>query len=948
MALRQLARNSRKGNSRANGRKQASKTKHVRCTAKHSDRLEAHWSGSAVRAAFLRFFEQRGHLVQASARLIPEDPTVLLTMAGMLPYKPCFLGSKTPPAARVTSAQRCVRTGDLSNVGITARHLSFFEMLGAFSFGDYFKQTAIEYAMQLAVGVYGLDSSRIWISVLEGDTEAIDSWVSNGIPRERIQELGAGENFWAAGPTGPCGPCSEMHYDFQPEQGIADANVAQDDDRFLEFYNLVFVESDRLPDGSLRPLERKCIDTGLGLERLVQILQNKRTAFGTDLLSPLVESARSVQHPGFVPTESDVDEVDRRLRVVSDHTRALVHLIGDGVAFSNTGRGYVARRLCRRAVREARLSGLQNGAIASLVPKAIELAAEADPDLAKRAEKGAQHAIQREESRFNNTLERGEKLLQKVLADAKESESQLVPGDKAFELYDAHGFPLELTREAASADGLEVDEEGFERCMEAQRERARLASGPTATLREEYAAGEAAPQAEHLHGTEFLGYDMLERSASITAIAWRVESEKGTLVLDETPFYPEGGGQVADTGTIECSAKGIVARVVDVQIGTNDAYEHAIEVVEHGIGKLESGDQVVARVDGEARRRAAMHHTATHLLNAALREQLGEGVTQAGSLVATDRLRFDFTCPRDVSADDLQRVEDRVNEWIVSDLPISTSEMHFEDAREQGACFLPGEEYMENVRVVRVADGVSLELCGGTHAKSTGELGGMRLTSEEAIAAGVTRVEAVAGPALADLARKRDESVREACSQLKCNADTMVERVKSLADARAQAEQRSKELSQRLAALEGRLVASREHIEYPANGAVSAVFVELDSNVGTDCLRDAADAALKQLGDSGVAVVALREEQKASIAVAASDAATKAGVHAGKLASDAAQEINGGGGGKPRTAQAGGKVPERVPYALSRARAWLDENVQADASINSSDAAEQAQAASSA
>jgi alanyl-tRNA synthetase len=884
-----------------------------------------------VREAFIQFFERRKHVRQPSARLIPDDPSVLLTMAGMLPYKPCFLGQKRPPAPAVTSSQRCVRTDDLSNVGATSRHLSFFEMLGAFSFGAYFKQSAIAFAYELATSTFSLNPERIWISVLAGDSDAHNLWQQCGIPPDRIQQLGPDENFWSSGPTGPCGPCSEMHFDFFPERGTSGADLANDEDRFLEFYNLVFIESDRLPDGSLRPLENKCVDTGLGLERLVQILQNTSSPFETDFLSPLVESARSMRSSLSASAHSsenvDADADRQRLRVVADHTRALVHLIGDGVAFSNTGRGYVARRLCRRAVREARLAGLRKGAITSLVPNAIDLAAEADPELAERARQKAEMAIKREEDRFNATLERGEKVVEKVLAEARDSADKTISGERAFELYDAHGFPMELTREAAAAEGIAVHEEGFKMCMEAQRERARQASGPTAKLREEFAAGEAAPQQEDDRGTNFLGYEMLERSATLNAIAWRTENEKGTVVLDETPFYPEGGGQIADTGTIVCEAKGAVARVRDVQIGSNSGYEHAIEVVEGGSTPLEAGDHVIAKVDVEARRRAAMHHTATHLLNAALRELLGEGVTQAGSLVDTDRLRFDFTCPRDVSADDLQRVEDRVNEWIVSDLPISTREMHFEDAREEGACFLPGEEYMEHVRVVSVAEGVSLELCGGTHAKSTGELGGLRLTSEEAIAAGVTRVEAVAGPALADLARHRDESVRQTCSELKCNADTMVERVRSLADARAHAEQRSKELSQQLAAVEGRLIASDDCIE-KIGPSLSAVIAEVDSSVGTDCLRDAANAAVNQLGEDSVAVIAIREEQKASIAVAVSkSAADNAGVHAGKLASDAAQEIGGGGGGKPQIAQAGGKDSDRLPEALQRAREWLMANV---------------------
>ncbi|WP_216900832.1 alanine--tRNA ligase [Synechococcus sp. CCY 9618] len=880
-------------------------------------------SGAEIRSAFLGFYEQRGHRPMASASLVPDDPTVLLTIAGMLPFKPVFLGQAEPPAPRATSSQKCIRTNDIENVGRTARHHTYFEMLGNFSFGDYFKEQAIRWAWELTTGIFGLDPDRLVVSVFREDDEAAAIWRDGvGVNPQRIIRLDEADNFWASGPTGPCGPCSELYYDFHPERGD-DGIDLEDDSRFIEFYNLVFMQYNRDGDGTLTPLTRRSIDTGMGLERMAQILQGVPNNYETDLIYPLIETAAAL-------AGVDYHALDGRgqtsLKVIGDHSRAITQLIGDGVSASNLGRGYVLRRLLRRVVRHGRLLGIDRPFLAAMGEAAIALMAPTYPQLLERRELILAELV-REEARFLETLERGEKLLAEVLA----TRPACISGEAAFELYDTYGFPLELTEEIAEEHGLRVDAEGFEAAMERQRQRAKAAAvSIDLTLQ-----GAIDRLAAELEPTRFRGYEALDQTACVLALV--VNGEPATaasagdtvqIVLDSTPFYGESGGQVGDRGVLLAGgeADGVAGGVI-VRI---DAVSRNRSVFVHGgrieRGSLRVGEVVQARVDRTCRRRAQAHHTATHLLQAALKQVVDEGVSQAGSLVDFDRLRFDFHCPRALSTDELERIEDLVNGWIAEAHPLEVREMELERARAAGAVAMFGEKYADVVRVVDVPN-VSMELCGGTHVANTAEIGLFRIVTETGVAAGIRRIEAVAGPALLPYLRERDRVVRELADRFKAQPGEIVDRVAALAD-------ELKASAKALTAARGALAAAKasalaERAE--AVGSHRLLVQRLDGVEGAG-LQEAAQQLQQQLGDGAAVVLGgLPDPEdlgKVVLVAAFGPAVVAAGAKAGAFIGGIARLCGGGGGGRPQLAQAGGRNGRALDDALVEARRLLEQELR--------------------
>ncbi len=873
-------------------------------------------SGAEIREAFLSFYAERGHRRMASASLVPDDPTVLLTIAGMLPFKPVFLGQAAPPAPRATSSQKCIRTNDIENVGRTARHHTFFEMLGNFSFGDYFKEQAIGWAWELITDVFGLDPAHLMVSVFREDDEAAMIWRDAvGVDPKRIIRMDEADNFWASGPTGPCGPCSEIYYDFHPEQGD-EAIDLEDDSRFIEFYNLVFMQHNRDAAGTLSPLARRSIDTGMGLERMAQILQDVPNNYETDLIYPLIETAAA--QAGLTYPALDA-RAQTSLKVIGDHSRAITQLIADGVTASNLGRGYVLRRLLRRAVRHGRLLGIDRPFLVAMGEAAIALMAAAYPQLLERRQVILAELV-REEARFLETLERGEKLLAEVLATRPER----ISGDAAFELYDTYGFPLELTEEIAEEHGLRVDLDGFEAAMERQRQRAKAAAvSIDLTLQ-----GAIDQVAAALEPTQFRGYEALDQAACVLALV--VNGEPSTvatagdavqIVLDSTPFYGESGGQVGDRGLLLAGDAGVEAGLI-VRI---DAVSRNRSVFVHGgrieRGSLAVGEVVQARVDRSCRRRAQAHHTATHLLQAALKQVVDDGVSQAGSLVDFDRLRFDFHCSRALTPAELEQIEDLINGWIAEAHPLDVGDMDLEQARAAGAVAMFGEKYGEVVRVVDVP-GVSMELCGGTHVANTAEIGLFRIVAETGVAAGIRRIEAVAGPALLPYLRERDGVVRELADRFKAQPGEILERVAAQAD-------ELRATTKELVAARGALAVAKASAlaERAESFGPHRLLVQRLDGVDGAGLQEAAQRLQQQLGEGAAVVLGglpdPAEPGKVMLVAAFGGAVVAAGAKAGAFIGGIAQLCGGGGGGRPQLAQAGGRDGGALDGALAEAHRRL-------------------------
>ncbi|MDA8171832.1 MAG: alanine--tRNA ligase [Nitrospiraceae bacterium] len=859
-----------------------------------------------IRKAFLEFFRGNGHEAVRSSSLVPAgDQTLLFTNAGMVQFKQVFLGRETRPYRRAASCQKCMRAGgkhsDIENVGYTARHHTFFEMLGNFSFGDYFKREAIGFAWNLLTKQFGLPADKLWATVYEEDEEAEGLWQEvAGLPGERIVRLGAKDNFWQMADTGPCGPCSEIVIDQGPGVGCGrpECRPGCDCDRYLELWNLVFMQYNRDESGALTPLPRPSIDTGMGLERIAAVLQGKLNNFDTDIFAGIIAGieARSGRRYG------ELEAVNVPIRVIADHLRSIVFLITDGVMPSNEGRGYVLRRIIRRASRFARKLGMEGPALWGLADSVVASMSPVYPELLPEAQRTVK-ILRFEEERFSNTLEQGMRLLDETLAALKKEDKKTIPGGEVFKLYDTFGFPLDIVRDVAAEEDYTVDEEGFVREMQAQRERARASwvqeDGAAESIYRELAA--------ELGPTVFMGYESLKAEAVVKAVIKNGhvteevgEGEEAEVILDKTPFYGESGGQVGDRG--EMFADGTVVDVLDAGKPLEDFITHHVKVKK---GRLKVWASVTAQVDEEFRKAAMRNHTATHLLHAALRAVLGEHVKQAGSLVEPERLRFDFTHFSGLSAREIEEVEEIVNRWIVEDFPVQTVQMSIEEALAEGATALFGEKYGERVRVVSVPS-VSRELCGGTHARATGQIGLMLIVSEGSVASGIRRIEALTGTKAFEYVRAGRNELREMAQLLKTEKpldkiNELLERVKKF----------EKEAQKAKAASARGVVVELVDRARPVDGV--KVLAEKLSGFKPNELRDLADGLRDRLG-SGVIVLATAEG--ALLATVTRDLVDR--IKAGDILGEVAVLAGGRGGGKPELAQGGTKELDKLDSALQK------------------------------
>jgi alanyl-tRNA synthetase len=878
-------------------------------------------SSDEIRSTFLDFFVQHDHLRADGASLIPPatDKSALFIVAGMHPLKAYFAGTETPPYPRLTTCQPSFRTGDIENVGVTARHLTLFEMLGNFSFGTYFKREAIRFAWDLSREGFGLNGDDIWVTVFGGDAklglgpdqEAIDYWLEVGMPRERIIELDRAENFWESGPTGPCGPDSELYLDRGLEFGTADDLPGGENARFLEFWNLVFMQFNQDPPNQVTPLPAQNIDTGMGLNRMAAILQGKETVFETDQFAPLIELGEELSGARY---EDGRPEVDRALRLLADHTRAMSFLIADGVVPSNEDRGYVLRRIMRRAILQGRETlHLDPGFLIRYQARVTELMGGHYHQLIEHQQTVAKWLASEEEN-FGRTLEQGSKLLDDLITRAKETGAEGISADDAFLLHDTHGFPIDLTLEIVAEAGLGVDQEGFEGLMSQQRRKARESAKFAGVGEARQLAQSFAQRAGFT--TEFQGYGATVLETTVGAVT---ETAEGTLLvkLTESPFYATGGGQVADAGSITCADGDCAATVTDVLRLADD--QVIAVTLEHG-EMLTPGERVRAVVDRGARHATEANHTATHLLHAALRATLGEHVHQAGSYVGPDKLRFDFNHPAAMSAEEIREVEDQVNAWILGAFPVRALTTTLVEARALGAQALFGEKYGDIVRMVEVGDGAfSRELCGGTHVRNTAEIGVFRLISETSSAANVRRIEALTGPAAVALLREHDRVAVSAARELRVQPAGLVEAAVGL---------RTKVKALEKAASQAAKIGDTPHVDLEALLAGAESFGELKvlvttvAGVGGGALAGLAEQLKATLGDAAV-VLGEPGEGKVELVAAMAPALIERGVKAGEIVKLAAAEVGGGGGGRDNAARAGGRDVARLDDALGAARAAI-------------------------
>ncbi|HJR12729.1 MAG TPA: alanine--tRNA ligase [Rhodanobacteraceae bacterium] len=867
-----------------------------------------------IRARFLEFFKDRGHTIVPSAPLVPaNDPTLLFTNSGMVQFKNVFLGSEKLPYVRAADVQRCLRAGgkhnDLDSVGYTARHHTFFEMLGNWSFGDYFKKEAIEWAWELLTRTFRLSPEKLWVTVYHTDDEAYGIWKDVvGVPPERIVRIGdnkgapfASDNFWQMADTGPCGPCSEIFYDHGADvAGGPPGSPDEDGDRYIEIWNLVFMQFDRAEDGTLSPLPAPCVDTGMGLERLAAVLQGVHSNYEIDLFQRLVAAAQKLT--------GCPDHENKSLRVIGDHIRACAFLIVDGVLPSNEGRGYVLRRIIRRALRHGWMLGVRGEFFWKMVAPLVAEMGEAYPELAAK-QAFVEEALRAEEHRFGETLEHGMRVFDEVASQP----GTTIPGEDAFRLYDTYGFPVDLTADIARERGMAVDMAGFERAMEAQRERARAAS------RFESKTQLPAEIASRLAPTQFLGYETLEaKDCKVLAILRDgravdalAPGESAAIILDRTPFYAESGGQVGDTGALEHAAGRFI--VSDTQKFGGQFHGHVGEW--QGNAPLRDGDNVFARVDAARRQATVLNHSATHLLHAALRETLGEHVTQKGSLVAPDRLRFDFSHFQPVKPDELRRVEDRVNEQIRRNDPAEIRHMAYDDAIAFGAMALFGEKYGDEVRVLRMGD-FSTELCGGTHVSRTGDIGLFKIVSESGVAAGIRRIEALTGTGAMAHVAEEEHRLDEVAGLLSSNAGDVADKLRLLLD-------KQKKLERELDAIKARAASSATG-DLAAHavdvGGIKLVAARVDG-MDAKALREAVDTLKQKLGDCVVLLASGSDGKAALVGGVHGNALTK--VKAGDIVAHVAREIGGKGGGRPDMAQGGGADSPVLDHALEGLAKWL-------------------------
>ncbi|WP_257459902.1 alanine--tRNA ligase [Archangium lipolyticum] len=881
-------------------------------------------SASQIREAFLKFFEERGHRRVASSSLVPQnDPTLLFTNAGMVQFKDVFTGREKRDYARATTSQKCVRAGgkhnDLDNVGYTARHHTFFEMLGNFSFGDYFKAEAIAYGWEFVTKTLGLPKERLAVTVFNGergipwDEEAAELWAKQGVSRDRILKLGYKDNFWAMGDTGPCGPCSEIHFHqgndipcVEEAAGRPCQGVACDCDRWLEIWNLVFMQFERKEkDAPLIPLPKPSIDTGAGLERIASVVQGKRSNYDTDLFQGILSTVSGLVGKPYT------QEGGASMRVVADHSRATAFLVADGVQPSNEGRGYVLRRIMRRAIRHGSLLGLDELFFYKVVDRVIELMGDAYPEL-RESRTFILEVAKFEEESFRRTLNRGMKLIDEEVSRLKKSGEKVLEGKKVFDLHSTYGFPWDLTQIILRERGYEADLEGFEKEMEEEAKRGKFAGSG------DKAVGAIYQQVlERLGPSEFLGYEGVghEGEGSVRAIlkggaevTHASEGDEVELVLDRTPFYGESGGQMGDTGRIVGHGGKAVAQVQDAQRPVQGLIVHKVKVTQ---GSFKVGDMVQAGVDGERRSSIRANHSATHLLHKALKMVLGEHVKQAGSVVAPDYLRFDFSHFAPMTHEQLEQVEDLVNGWVRENTEAQTRIMNLEEAKKSGAVAMFGEKYGETVRVVTVHP-QSTELCGGTHVRRSGDIGLFKVLSESGVASGVRRVTAVTGLGALQYVRETERELKKAAELLKTSPKDLVKRVEST-------QKRMKELEKKIeeVAVKAQAGSSKDLLDQARDINGMKVLATRMDPADPNVFRGLADQ-LRDRIKSGVIVIGGEKDGKVVLLVAATKDVVARGIHAGNLLKEMAKEVNGRGGGKPDLAQGGGEDPSRIPAAFDK------------------------------
>ncbi|MGC9004130.1 MAG: alanine--tRNA ligase [bacterium] len=859
-------------------------------------------TSNELRSLFLEFFEKRGHKILPGIPLVPTDPSLLLTGAGVVPFRAIIEGRENPTYTRVATCQRCVRTNDIEKVGLTSRHLTFFEMLGNFSFGDYYKRESLLWGWEFLTEVLKLPKERLWASIYVEDEEAERIWLNEiGLPPERLVRLGKEDNFWGpVGATGACGPSSEVYYDFGEDVGCGspDCKPGCDCDRFIELWNHVFTEFYQDEKGELHPLPKRNIDTGMGLERLASAVQGGKSCFDADVFQPILAYINEM-------AENELPVV--RKRIIADHIRAGVFLIADGVLPSNEGRGYILRRLLRRAEVQGIIAGLPSLFLHRLVPVVVKVMKGGYPFL-EDYQDFILEEIKREEERFQRTLNSGLILFEEMLKSGK-----FLKGEDVFRLYDTYGFPLELTLELAKERGAEVDIEGFNSAMEKQRERARL------SLEEEKLPPIYSFLTQAFSQTEFIGYETLEGEAEVLALlkegekVERLTNEEGEILLDRTPFYAEGGGEVADTGYLR-SALG--------EVRINDVQRYGSLIFHKGIvkGEIKVGEKVHAVVDEERRKAIQRHHTATHLLHSALKRILGPFVNQAGSYVAPDRLRFDFSWTRALSEEELKKVEEMVNEKILEDIRVETSWHPFKEALEMGAVALFGEKYGEVVRVVRVGD-FSIELCAGCHASSTGEIGLFKIIEESSVGAGLRRIEAVCGMSALEYVRLLEDSLKKIAWQVQSGILEAPQRVENLLERIKALEEEKRELERKLA-LQGvdNLLSRAKEIKG------IKIVAEKVEGIGIEGLKGLVDSLIERMGSGAVILGSVANERAVLVCKVSRDIAER-GLAADKFVREVAKIVGGGGGGSPLFAQAGGKNPEKLEEALRFALQFVESSM---------------------
>ncbi|MBU9725145.1 alanine--tRNA ligase [Diplocloster modestus] len=871
-----------------------------------------------LRKMFLEFFESKGHLAMKSFSLVPHnDNSLLLINSGMAPLKPYFTGQEIPPRNRVTTCQKCIRTGDIENVGKTARHGTFFEMLGNFSFGDYFKQDAIAWTWEFLTEVVGLDPDRLYPSVYLDDDEAFEIWEKEiGIPADRIFRFGKEDNFWEHG-AGPCGPCSEVYYDRGEEYGCGKpgCTVGCDCDRYMEVWNDVFTQFESDGKGNYEELEHKNIDTGMGLERLAVVVQGVDSIFDVDTLQALRNKVCEFANVTYKESE----ETDVSIRLITDHIRSATFMISDGIMPTNEGRGYVLRRLIRRAARHGRLLGIQDGFLAKLCESVIEGSRDGYPELEEKRDFIIK-VLAQEEDKFSKTIDQGLHILEEMMQEMKANNEKTLAGEHAFKLYDTYGFPLDLTKEILEEEGFNVDEEGFKASMEEQRQMARKARKVTNYMGADVTVYESIDPAIT---SRFVGYETLNHNSKITVLTTEEElvealadGEAGTVIVEETPFYATSGGQVADTGIIRQGSNEFAVEDTVKLLGGKIGH---IGKVTKGMFKV--GDLVELSVDADKRQATAKNHSATHLLQKALRTVLGTHVEQAGSFVNGDRLRFDFTHFSALTPEELSKVEEIVNEKIAENLSVQTQIMTLDEAKKTGAMALFGEKYGDNVRVVRMGD-FSTELCGGTHVTSTGTISAFKILSETGIAAGVRRIEALTASGVFRYYDELEENLAEAAKIVKTTPASLTVKLNHLMAEMKALQSENESLKAKLA--QDSLGDVMDQVQQISGVKLLAVKVD---DVDMNGLRDLGDQLKNKLGE-GVIVLASAKEGKVNLVAMATDTALSRGAHAGNLIKGIAALVGGGGGGRPNMAQAGGKNPAGIEAAILEAAKILEEQVK--------------------